>query len=182
MSLLPLLQEVGKLDLVETSTEEIFVISGSGHTLYSLQSLEDASEYLADLLRVGGRVGVYSFTYYSMAYIDLTELGLERVRVQGSEVELVLPPIRIEPMGRSVTLKQLHERVTGTKAPITNQERLEMQNRASEISKERLAPGTSAYNRVVAQAEERALAFFKGYLHSRGYDRVVVRIETREKL
>lgn len=171
------IREVGKLDLVEVSTEEIFVISGSGHTLYSVRTLEEVSEYLADLLRVGSRKGVYSFTNYSVAYMNLSELTVEDVTFEGGTAKLVLPRVQVEPIGRSGTLRKLHERVSGNKSPISNKERTEMQNRASALAKKRLVPGSSAYESVVREAEEKAISFFTGFLHSRGYERVEVVVE-----
>lgn len=172
------LREVGKLELVEYRTEEVFVISGSGQTFATIRTLEEAGDYFVDLLRVGSRVGVYVFDNYSVAYIDLNDLSVEDVEFDQATgyVRLTLPSVQIEPIGRSGKLRVLHERVTGTKPMITNKERREMQNKASDLAKRRVAKGTAKHLELVQKAEVKAAAYFRGMLQARGYQNVTIEI------
>lgn len=170
------LREVRKLDLLEMRTEETIIISGSPYTLQSIRSLDDAMGYLDDLLRTGNRVGVYSFASYVGAFIDLGALDEQAVRVdvQRKEVSLTLPAVQVEPLGRGTTLTKLHERVTGTRKNITNEERTALQNKASELLRRRIAPGMPLYTDLVIRAQDKARAYYTGMLHARGYEVVTV--------
>lgn len=170
------LREVRKLDLLEMRTEETIIISGSPYTLQSIRSLDDAMGYLDDLLRTGNRVGVYSFESYVGAFIDLGALDEQAVRVdvQRKEVSLTLPAVQVEPLGRGTTLTKLHERVTGTRKNITNEERTALQNKASELLRRRIAPGMPLYTDLVIRAQDKARAYYTGMLHARGYEVVTV--------
>lgn len=172
------LRDVGKLELLEYRTEEIFVISGSGQTFATIRTLEEAGDYFVDLLRVGSRVGVYAFDNYSVAYMDLYDLKGEDIEVdqKAGRVRLTLPQVVIEPIGRSGTLRVLHERVTGTKPMITNKERRDMQNKASILAKQRVAEGTAKHQELLRKAEAKAEAYFRGMLQARGYEEVVIEI------
>ncbi len=170
------LGEVRKLDLVEMRTEETIIISGSPYTLATIRSLDDAVGYIDDLLRTGNRVGVYSFVSYVGAFVDLSSLAAADVRVDPSRhrVELTLPAVQVEPLGRGTTLEKLHERVTGTQKSITNEERTALQNKASELLRRRIEPGEPLYNELVVRGQNKARAYFVGMLHARGYDEVTV--------
>lgn len=170
------LHEVGKLELVEYRTEEIFIISPKEQSLKSVKTLEELSNYLSDLLTIGDRVGVYSFENYSVAYIDLTQISDEDIDFDPStkSIQLTLPPIQVEPIGRSGNIRKLHERVSGLQEGITSEERRQMQNEASALAIKALAPGTAKYRDLVAQAEQKARAFFTGMLHARGCEEVTI--------
>lgn len=169
------INQVGKLELVEQRSEEVILISGSGESLSTIGSLEDTMTYLDDLLRVGHRVGVYSFSHLAIAYIDLTDLSLDDVTIDSDDrITINLPTIHVEPIGRSGEIRLLHERVTGTKRPITAEERTKVQDEASRQARERLLPGTPNHTALVRQAQEQAIAYFTGLLRSRGYEDVTI--------
>lgn len=170
------LHEVGKLELIEYRTEEIFVISPEGKSLKSIQTLAELDSYVTHFFGAGDRVGIYSFDNYSIAYIDLTQLSDKDIQYHSStrSVHLTLPPIQIEPIGRSGEIRKLHERVTGLHRSITSEERRDMQNQASAQAIQALSPGTAIRKQLVEQAERKARAYFTGLLHARGYEEVIV--------
>lgn len=139
-------------------------------------TLEEISNYLNNLLTIGDRVGIYSFENFSIAYIDLAQFSDEDITLNPSRqsIHLHLPAIQVEPIGRSGKVRKLHERVTGMEQNITSEERRLMQNKASELAIKALAPGTQKHQDLVAQAEQKARAYFTGMLHSRGYSEVVI--------
>lgn len=170
------LHEVGKLELVEYRTEEIFIISPKDQSLKPIMTLEEMSNYISDLLTIGDRVGVYSFENYSVAYIDLTLLNPQEIHFDTSKksIAITLPAIQIEPIGRSGNIRKLHERVSGLQKSITSEERKEMQDQASALAIKALAPGTSKYKELVMLAEKKARTYFTGMLHARGYKEVII--------
>lgn len=171
------LQEVGKLELIEYRTEEIFVISSDQKSLESIQSLEDVGNYLSSLFEIGDRIGIYSFDFYSIAYINLYNLQDSDLQYdqESKSIQLTLPPIEIEPIGRGGTLKLLHERVNGNKKSITSEERQNMQRQAVSLAKQNLLPGTPKYQELLRKAQSKAQAYFTSILKSRGYEEIQIR-------
>ena len=171
------LQEVGKLELIEYRTEEIFVISSDQKRLKSIQSLEDVGNYLSSLFEIGDRIGIYSFDFYSIAYINLYDLHDSDLQYdqESKSIQLTLPEIEIEPIGRGGTLKLLHERVNGNKKSITSEERQNMQRQAVSLAKQNLLPGTPKYQELVSKAQSKAQAYFTSILRSRGYEEIHIR-------
>lgn len=176
------LRAIGKLDLVEYQTEEVFMISANEVRLADIHSIEEVNDYLASLLRAGDRIGIYSFTIYSVAYIDLTLFSPEEdadYDKHNKHVTITLPPVQIEPMGRSGDLKKLHERVTGLQRSITPEERRQIQNKAVAYAKGRLAPDTEQYSELISLAEAKGTAYFTGLLKARGCKEVTVKFKTK---
>jgi hypothetical protein len=168
------IRSVAYLELAEMELTETFVIRGSGNTLESIRTVDEAAKYLDNILRPGDRVGVYSFTHTAIAYLDLSALGDEAVQAEGTSVRLTLPPVRVRLAGRSPTTTVLHERVTGSKRHITSEERKELMDEASRRTADRLRPGTTTYDLLRRRGEVQARAYYRGMLHAAGYDQVTI--------
>lgn len=80
------IRSVAYLELAEMELTETFVIRGSGNTLESIRTVDEAAKYIDNLLRPGDRVGVYSYTHTAIAYLDLSALGDEAVQAEGTAV------------------------------------------------------------------------------------------------
>lgn len=171
------LREVGKLELVEYRSEEIFVISSDQKSLESIRSLEEAADYLSSLFEIGDRIGIYSFDFYTIAYINLYDLQDSDLQYdqENKSIQLTLPPIEVEPIGRGGTLKLLHERVNGNKKSITSEERQNMQRQAVVLAKQNIRPGTPKYQELVTKAQSKAQAYFTSILRARGYEEIEIR-------
>ena len=171
------LREVGKLELVEYRSEEIFVISSDQKSLESIRSFEEAANYLSSLFEIGDRIGIYSFDFYTIAYINLYNLQDSDLQYdqENKSIQLTLPPIEVEPIGRGGTLKLLHERVNGNKKSITSEERQNMQRQAVALAKQNLRPGTPKYQELVTKAQSKAQAYFTSILRARGYEEIEIR-------
>lgn len=171
------LREVGKLELVEYRSEEIFVISSDQMSLESIRSFEEAADYLSSLFEIGDRIGIYSFDFYTIAYINLYNLQDSDLQYdqENKSIQLTLPPIEVEPIGRGGTLKLLHERVNGNKKSITSEERQNMQRQAVAHAKQNIRPGTPKYQELVTKAQSKAQAYFSSILRSRGYEEIEIR-------
>lgn len=175
------LHEVGKLELVEYRSEEIFVISDKHQSITDISSLEDAAEYLNSLLQVGDRIGVYSFDFYTIAYIDLHQLEDRDILwdATNKSIQVTLPPVEIEPIGRGGEIRLLHERVNGNKKSITSNERQNMQRQAIGLAKKNLLPGTPKYQEIVTKAQNKARAYLTGMMKARGCQEVTIRFKER---
>ena len=171
------LREVGKLELVEYRSEEIFVISSDQKSLESIRSLEEAADYISSLFEIGDRIGIYSFDFYTIAYINLYNLQDSDLQYdeESKSIQLTLPPIQVEPIGRGGTLKLLHERVNGNKKSITSEERQNMQRQAVSLAKRNLLPGTPKYQELVTKVQSKAQAYFTSILRARGYEEIEIR-------
>lgn len=171
------LREVGRLELIEYQSEEIFVISDNLKSISNVSSLEEVGDYINNLLQVGDRIGVYSFDFYTTAYIDLQSLGEEDIVCdpKAKSIYLTLPPIEVEPIGRGGEIRLLHERVTGTQKHIHSNERQNMQRQAVGLAKKNLLPGTPKYQEIVTKAQNKARAYFTAMLVGRGYEVVTIR-------
>lgn len=171
------LREVGKLELIEYRSEEIFVISSDQKSLESIRSLEEVADYLNSLFEIGDRIGIYSFDFYTIAYINLYNLQDSDLQYdqENKSIQLTLPPIEVEPIGRGGTLKLLHERVNGNKKSITSEERQNMQRQAVAHAKQNIRPGTPKYQELVTKAQSKAQAYFSSILRSRGYEEIEIR-------
>ena len=82
--------------------------------------------------------------------------------------------------GRSPTLEVLHERVTGTKRPITSEERKKLQDEASRRTTARLHSGSATNDLLCRRGERQATAYFSGLLHARGYEMVHIAFDRHE--
>ena len=174
------IRSVQHFELTEMELTESFIIRGSGTTIEGIRSLSEAADYVDNLLRPGDRIGVYSFTHTAIAYLDLSRLSTDKVRVEGKKVWLTLPPVEVKLAGRSPTLEVLHERVTGTKRPITSEERKKLQDEASQRTTARLRPGSATYDLLCRRGERQATAYFSGLLHARGYEMVHIAFDRHE--
>lgn len=162
------IRETGKLELLEVEEEETFVIRGKEWE--DIKTLEEGLNHIAELLKPGDRIGVYSFRSYAIAYIDLSDFRDEDLIRQGDSpsVSLRLPAIQIESIGRSTTVNVLHERVSGSKGKITPKEKKILQDKASMHFRKSVAPGGALHGEMVRKAQAKATAFFRGLLAQGG--------------
>lgn len=164
-------REVGYLELATVTTEEVVVIKGNSVDLWGIRSLEEIADKLSTLLRVGDRVGVYSFDREVSAYLDLDKLAQEDLRIdpRSHSVSIVLPAVEVRQKGRLPELRVLHERVTGTRESITPSERRAICEKACDLSASHFAPGAKGYERLVGKAKEKGREFFKQMFAQQGY-------------
>ena len=166
------LREVGKLELIEYRSEEIFVISSDQKSLESIRSFEEAADYLSSLFEIGDRIGIYTIAYINLYNLQDSDLQYDQ---ENKSIQLTLPPIEVEPIGRGGTLKLLHERVNGNKKSITSEERQNMQRQAVALAKQNIRPGTPKYQELVTKAQSKAQAYFTSILRARGYEEIEIR-------
>lgn len=134
-------------------------------------NLVQAAEAALDHLKLGTRIGVYSFTTYVTASVDLSQLRDEDVRVdpETRHVEVVLPPLQIDFAGRDLQMTEEHVRVTGLRSAITPGERAELKNRMSAQLREELRNDADVENRLREAARQSAVRLVEGLASQAGY-------------
>lgn len=178
------IQSVSRLTLSEVRLSQTYILSGSGIEFKNIRSPEQLFTYLDDLLRYGDRKGVYRCSAYASASIDLSRLtcnGVEETD-DGQRITLQLPPITVRMEGVKPTIEVLHERQTGSKKPITPDERNRLQTQSIREMQEEIKPGTDTYNDLIWHAEERVVGYISSLFFMRGYHQVTFRFSDQREV
>lgn len=157
------LRSVNRLSLVEMSVNKVGTISDEGATGFAS---------LINRLKLGDRIGVYSYHTYLEAYIDLGSLTDRDVEVDASRrlVKLRLPDIQVRLSGRDATVKEEHYRVTGMRSTISPSERAQLKELMNTTLKQEI-DANDEYGRMLRlTARDKASGYFTALLTAMGYD------------
>ncbi|MDE6576890.1 MAG: DUF4230 domain-containing protein [Muribaculaceae bacterium] len=172
------LQSVSRLELGRMTVGKVGMITDPHGPQSS--GLMGKAEELVNSLKVGTRIGVYSYDTYLIASIDLGRLSAEDVEIdeENKRVRIMLPPVEVTTDGREVELHEEHSRVTGLRSAITPAERARLKSKmAAEVKKE-MAADRIGKTRLKATAEAKARGWMREYFGARGYDAEVIIQET----
>lgn len=167
------LRDVERLELASMTVSKVGVIKDPGFG--ESEGLAGKAQALFDGIKIGKRIGVYSYNTYLNAYIDLSELLPEDVVVDASShtASIVLPPVRIMVEGRDPELHEEHLRVTGLRSRITPEERAALKGRmAAEVSRE-LRADKSVETALRSSAEAKARMWITELMSNWGYNATV---------
>lgn len=167
--LLSRLQDVSRLELAQMTIGKVGIISD--HKYEDAKTLEEKTRAMLDAMKIGNRVGVYSYDTYLTAYIDLSKLGPDDITIdkKSNVAHLTLPPIEIETDGREPQLHEVHYRVTGLRSSIKPDERARLKSQmAAEVSKE-VASNEGSRKILQEEAQRKGEAWFGEIIRSRGY-------------
>ena len=133
------------------------------------------AEALVDKMKIGTRIGVYSYDTYLSAYIDLSELRPENVKVdtQAMTARVTLPPIKVEYDGRDIELREEHDRVSGLRSQITPAERASLKEQMNREVKREIASDQGFRDRVRESARQKGISYFENLLRNWGYEPTV---------
>lgn len=151
------LQEVNRLELARMTVGKVGMISDPALT--EAVTLQDKANALYNSLKIGTRIGVYSYDTYIVAYVDLGKLTEEDIVIdrEAGKATVTLPPVEIITDGREPLLHEEHSRVTGLRSAITPAERGALKSRmAREVKKEMASPDATRRLREAAEAKGRA--------------------------
>lgn len=164
------LQEVNRLELAKMTVGKVGMITDSDPG--EAKSWMDKANAMVDAIKIGKRIGVYSYDTYLIAYIDMSQLqpGDITVDKDSRTASIKLPPVEIMTDGRDPQLKEEHYRVTGLRSSIKPEERARLKAQmAAEVKKE-LANDDGYSAMLKASAEGKAIAWFTSLMENWGYD------------
>ncbi len=145
-------------------------------SLNKVGTIDDANtkgiEAIINGLKVGKRIGVYSYNTYLEAYIDLSKLRDDDVKIDDSRhlVTLTLPAVETAYLGRDAEFKEEHYRVTGLRSDITPSERARLKELMCESLKEDVTSNTELRKMLIEEAQGKARSYFTILLRNWGYD------------
>lgn len=131
------LHEVNRLELSKMTVGKVGTVSDPEWK--DTKDWEGKARFFWNSMKVGKRIGVYSYDTYVIAYIDLSKLRPEDITVDSGTgtVDILLPPVEVMVDGREPQLHEEHYRVTGFRSRITPEERARLKAQmAKEVKKE----------------------------------------------
>lgn len=164
------LQSVSRLELARMTVGKVGMISdpavGEAHGIMG------KAEAMLDAVKVGKRIGVYSYDTYLTAYIDLSELSPDDIEIdrESATARVLLPPVKVMVDGREPQLHEEHYRVTGLRSSITPEERARLKAQMAREVRMELSKDQSSSDALKASAEAKAIAWFTQLLENWGYE------------
>lgn len=143
--------------------------------LSEAEGLKQTSAALLDALKLGKRKAAYSYDTYLRAYIDLSGLTPDDVKVDEDTrtVTLSLPPITTEYLGRDMEIREDHYRVTGLRSEIDAAERAAVKEQMNTVLKNEVKTKPMFRDKLVTEAKAKARAYFSSLLSKDGYKVII---------
>lgn len=137
--------------------------------------LKQTAAALLDAIKPGKRVAAYSYSTYLRAYIDLSALSPEDIKVDDTDktVTLTLPPISTEYLGRDMEIHEEHYRVTGLRSKINATERAKIKEHMNTVLKQELESNPMFRDKLINEAKAKAQGYFSALLGKDGYSVIV---------
>lgn len=156
------LREVNRLELSRMTVGKVGMVSDPSWD--DVKDWEGKARVLLNSVKVGKRIGVYSYDTYVIAYVDLSKLRPEDVTVnrEAGTVDIVLPPVEVEVDGREPQLHEMHYRVTGFRSRIRPEERAALKAQMAKEVKKELASSRQGVEKLRKSAEDKARAWVVG--------------------
>lgn len=170
VNVLSSLQDVSKLQLAQMTVGKVGTISDPD--FLDAKTLQDKALAAIDKIKIGKRLGVYSYDTYISAYIDLSQLTSDDVVVDNDArtVTINLPPVQLEYEGRDLTLKEEHYRVTGLRSNITPEERAQLKEQMGKELKKEVKADPQIEKNLKETARRKAVQYFSILLRDWGYE------------
>lgn len=167
------LRDVSKLQLARMTVGKVGTIADPEFD--KAEGFMQKAEALVDKMKIGTRIGVYSYDTYLSAYIDLSELRPQDVTVddQAMTAHVTLPPIKVEYDGRDIELREEHYRVSGLRSQITPAERASLKEQMNREVKREIASDKGFRDRVRESARQKGISYFENLLRNWGYEPTV---------
>ncbi len=166
-------KSVDKLILARMTVSKMATIDDI--PLSEAEGLKQTSAALLDALKLGKRKAAYSYDTYLRAYIDLSSLTPDDVKVDESTktVTLSLPPVMTEYLGRDMEIREDHYRVTGLRSEIDATERAALKEQMNTVLKNEVKNKPMFRNKLVTEAKAKAEAYFSSMLGKDGYKVII---------
>lgn len=163
------LQTVSRLELARMTIGKVGMIADPEYK--DAKSLEAKAEALLNSVKVGTRLGVYSYDTYVIAYVDLGKLSPDDIEIdqENRTARISLPPIEIKTDGREPQLHEEHYRVTGLRSSITPAERAALKSQMAKEVRRDMAKNNNIETLLREAAEAKGKAWFTELLENWGY-------------
>lgn len=150
------LKEVDRLELARMTVGKVGMVSDTEWE--DADSWGKKAEALLNKVKIGKRIGVYSYDTYVTAYIDLSQLRPEDVKVDREKgtVDIRLPRVKVMIDGREPQLHEEHYRVTGMRSSIKPDERAKLKAQMAKEVKRELAASGEALDILRRDGESKA--------------------------
>lgn len=156
------LREVSRLELSRMTVGKVGMVADPGWD--DVKDWEGKARVLWNSMKVGKRIGVYSYDTYVTAYVDLSKLRPEDVSVnrEAGTVDILLPRVEVMVDGREPQLHEMHYRVTGFRSRIRPEERSALKAQMAKEVKKELASSRQGIEKLRKSAEDKARAWVVG--------------------
>lgn len=163
------LRDVRRLELAQMTIGKVGMISD--HKYEDAKTIEEKTKAMVNAMKIGNRIGVYSYDTYLIAYIDLSELSNDDIEFdeKTNVAHVVLPPVRVMTDGREPQLHEVHYRVTGLRSSIKPEERARLKAQMADEVKKEVAGYEGSKEMLCDEARRKATLWFKGIIESWGY-------------
>ncbi len=167
------LRSVNKLVLAQMTVSKMATIDDL--PLDDARGIKQTAAAMLDIIKIGNRKAAYSYDTYLRAYVDMSQLSPDDVRVDhdARTVSITLPPIETEFEGRDITVKEDHYRVTGLRSNIDQYERAEMKEMMNASLKNEVESNPEFRRRLIREAQAKARAYFEAIADNEGYTVIV---------
>lgn len=166
-------KSVNKLMLAQMTISKMATIDDID--LDKAEGMKQMAAGLVDAVKVGDRKAAYSYDTYLRAYLDLTTLTPDDVKVDEATktITLSLPPVQTEFAGRDVEIREDHYRVSGLRSQIDAKERAEIKEKMNTALKKEVEEKSEFRSRLESEARVKADTYFKSILGTDGYNVIV---------
>ena len=166
-------KSVNKLVLAQMTISKMATIDDID--LSKAEGLKQTAAGVIDALKVGKRKAAYSYGTYLRAYIDLSGISAEDVKVDDvtKTITLNLPRVQTEFVGRDMEIREDHYRVTGLRSNIDAEERAEIKEQMNTALKHEVEEKSEFRARIEAEARAKCDTYFKSLLGNEGYNVIV---------
>lgn len=137
--------------------------------------MKQKTDALLASLKVGKRKAAYSYDTYMRAFIDLSALTPDDIKVDeaAKRVTITLPPVQTEFAGRDFGLREDHYRVTGLRSNINAKERAEIKERMNEHLKQEVENNETFKAVLTEKAQSKARSYFESLIAESGYTPII---------
>ncbi len=167
------LRSVNKLVLAQMTVSKMATIDDL--PLDDARGIKQTAAAMLDIIKIGNRKAAYSYDTYLRAYVDMSQLSPDDVRIDhdARTVSITLPPIETEFEGRDITVKEDHYRVTGLRSNIDQYERAEMKEMMNASLKNEVESNPEFRRRLIREAQAKARTYFEALADNEGYTVIV---------
>lgn len=143
-----------------------------------IDRIERSLHVIEHSVKIGDRIGIYGINCTYVAVInlnDIAESDIKTTHTKGiKQVSITLPPVKVRAMGNEFETKVYHERTSGLRSAITENERATMRRQAAEKLNTDIQQRRNADLVALQQAgENKAKEFFTTMLQNMGYSPII---------